>query len=133
MYTGPTGGMTGTIEKMMGLGSTLVYSPTVSANVQVIIAGLINETLGVGTNISLRYSQGTAPAAQANITGTVAGRTQRLFGPTGGAWSTFVINTRITGLPIFANTWYDVSIAYPGGATGCVSIRDVNLTVQETW
>jgi hypothetical protein len=123
--------VTGTLEKMMGLG--LVYSPTVSANVWVIIAGLINETLGVGTNISLRYNQGTAPAAQANATGTVAGRTQRLLGPTGGTWNTFVICARITGLPIFANTWYDLSVAYPGGVTGCVSVRDINLSILETW
>jgi len=132
--TGPTGGVTGTSELMAGLAQLssvwFTFAPIRTGVALVIISGIVNNpTSGVGVTLRGRYGVGSAPAAGAAAAGNQFGRTQRTLQSGTTQFDTFVIHTRLEGLTLFANYWFDISIQ--NASSGNATIQDLQMSIIE--
>ena len=121
----PTG--SSTTEKMMGMGSSFTYTPTVSPNVLIMMTGtLTNNTGDDGTTVQMRWGTGTAPSNQATLVGTAVGAKLTAQATTSGSGGTipkmpFCCTAVLTGLTLNTAIWIDASVAAITGGTGSIS------------
>ena len=117
---------------MMGLGSTIAYTPTGTGNMLVTFAGFAHTaTAAVGVSVAPRYGTGTAPANGAGVSGTrfgPAGDPQlQAAGPTREAG--FAFTAVVAGTPATAY-WFDVATDTTNGAD-TATITNVSCTIAE--
>ncbi len=122
----PTGA--NTTEKMMGMGSTFTYTPTVSTNALIIMTGTLNNNTGDdGATVQMRYGTGSAPANQATpLVGTAVGAKFSGEATTSGSGGTiphlpFSCTAIVTGLTLNTAIWIDASVAAVTGGTGTIT------------
>jgi hypothetical protein len=117
---------------MMGLGSTITFTPARSGIVLIIISGSTNNSTNgnYGTAIQLRYNTGSAPNYNTALTGTTAGVQLDVSGiGSTTRWYPFTINAVVSSLTVGSAYWIDLSLATIVGGTA--SIRDLNVSVVE--
>jgi hypothetical protein len=135
--TNPSG-ITSTSGAMAGLGQAaagaLLYTPTLTGNIMVILAGLARTITAVApVIITPKYGQTAAPAFNAAPTGTTWGPAGP-FGiesPAAGWGVGFTANGRITGLTINSQTWIDLEVA-TGTAADAAEISSLTALIWET-
>lgn len=119
--------------KMNGLGaagSPCTITPVISGRVQFLITGQqVQNTTADGVTLKLVHGTGTAPAAQAALTGTVDSAVQTWTALTGQLTSQFGIVGIATGLVVGTAVWYDLQMADVTG--GSVTITNVDCTAME--
>jgi len=104
--------------QMLGLGSTIAFTPAVSGSVLVVLSGYLagnwtNDTV----NARLRYGTGTAPVNTATGSpGTGIGGTQTYNSTAAG--TSWCMTALITGLTVGTAYWLDVSWAYSNSQGG---------------
>lgn len=122
---------TDTTGLMMGLGSTISFTPRKSGNALVVISGDIdNGTASNGSQVQIRFGTGTAPVNGAALTGTVAGGLVKMVNTdaTTPGRVPFTL-TSVLPLTVDVANWIDVSLASITGGTS--RIRDISASVME--
>lgn len=125
----PTGTTNTGAILMMGLGSTITYTPVLTGKLWVCFTcqGL-NNTANDGGALSILYGTGTAPANQAAATGTPMvsgwGSTLTPSNATGVA-----VSGKITGLALNTPVWVDAGIQCLLG--GSASILNITCSIME--
>ncbi len=109
----PTG-TTSTSGVMMGLGSTIKFTPSSTGNVRITITGVVYST-GTGTNdtnvgMELHFGTGTAPANGAAPAGTLISTSWSMDATTGQGNHTFVVDTWKTGFSTGTTYWLDLKL-----------------------
>lgn len=109
---------------MMGLGSTMTYTPTVSGNLKITIFYDENGS-GADTGGSiLKYGTGAAPANNAAVTGTSVTNSEYL-----GAFTNLAIKYRVsqvlqvTGLTLTTAYWFDIAVKQDGA----INVKPANI------
>lgn len=125
---------TSTTGVMMGLGSTITFTPVFSGNI--VILGVGDATVQTGSatvTITGKYGTGTAPVNGAAISGTTWGNQPQLIPSSANAslqvmWS---ILDKVTGLTLNTAYWIDVELT-TSNASDAAAIGRMKWTVQET-
>jgi hypothetical protein len=128
----PTGTANNTTGVMMGLGSTITYTPTGSGKVLVNLAGVAAISAGAAGSFTLgaRFGTGTAPANGAAATGTAFGPASdmqvRCQAVAAGVGAPFSIPARLSLTPATAY-WFDFLVIQNVGTNtgGPVSVTAV--------
>lgn len=117
---------------MMGLGSTLTYTPAMTGKLKITLQfGLKNSVANNGATLGLRYNTGAAPANGVAVTGTVAGKDG---GDTGGPGTVFAVGRTLTGIATGlvpgVPVWFDAALDSNGGVT-TMSLVNVFAVIEE--
>ena len=123
---------TSTAGVMMGLGSTVSFTPTRTGKIMIILSGdTDNATNGRGVNIQMRYGTGAAPANGAALTGTTVGTLIRMVNQNSNEIFPFTLNGIVSGLSVSTAIWVDISLASTGAGTNTARVRDIMVTIIE--
>jgi hypothetical protein len=123
---------TSTAGVMMGLGSTVSFTPTRTGKIMIILSGdTDNATNGCGVNIQMRYGTGAAPANGAALTGTTVGTLIRMVNQNSNEIFPFTLNGIVSGLSVSTAIWVDISLASTGAGTNTARVRDIMVTIIE--
>jgi hypothetical protein len=123
---------TSTAGVMMGLGSTVSFTPTRTGKIMIILSGdTDNATNGRGVNIQMRYGTGAAPANGAALTGTTVGTLIRMVNQNSNEIFPFTLNGIVSGLSVSTAIWGDISLASTGAGTNTARVRDIMVTIIE--
>jgi hypothetical protein len=122
---------TGTSGNMLGLGSTITYTPSINGKLTVMITGSLSSASGafyastiIAISGAVNYGTGTAPAYNAAATGTTAATIKMNITST--AIPTFSVVFRLTGLTIGTAYWFDIQANW-----GYPSTVGVNAVIIE--
>ncbi len=126
----PTG-VVGATFKMMGMGTTFTFTPTVSTKCLLTLQGNLSANAVATTTIKPVYGTGAAPANQAAASGTVfPGTTSFSFTSASANYSgCFCVVGLITGLAPGTAYWVDAQLA--NGGAGTASCGGVSFVAQE--
>jgi hypothetical protein len=117
---------------MMGLGSTIGFTPTRTGKIMIILSGDgDNATNSRGANVQMRYGTGAAPANGAALTGTTVGTLIRMFNRDAGEIFPFTLNGIVSGLSVGTAIWVDISLASVGAGTNTARVRDIMVSIIE--
>jgi len=123
---------TSTAGVMMGLGSTVSFTPTRTGKIMIILSGDgDNDTNSRGANVQMRYGTGVAPANGAALTGTTVGTLIRIFNRDSVEIFPFTLNGIVSGLSVGTAIWVDISLASVGDGTNTARVRDIMVTIIE--
>jgi hypothetical protein len=123
----PTG-TTSTTGVMMGLGSTIAYTPNKTGKIKITLASTgVNSTAGDGFSAKLAYGTGTAPANGAALSGTAVGNTVAVSAGT--VAEGFALIALVSGLTVNTAIWIDIQLAAVTGGTA--SISNIVCVVEE--
>jgi hypothetical protein len=128
----PTGTTSTSGYKMMGLGSTISFTPSKYTILKFTIDGIGKTTGGTGYGYYIKCACGTgvAPANGANASGTVAGAILMPTIAITTLWSVPFSKTVIfTGLTPGVTYWFDIQLQALGGGTA--SLLGLTAIVQE--
>ena len=122
---------TSTAGVMMGLGSTVSFTPTRTGKIMIILSGDgDNATNARGANVQMRYGTGVAPANGAALTGTTVGTLIQIFGDAADIFP-FTLNGIVSGLSVGTAIWVDISLASVGAGTNTARVRDIMVSIIE--
>jgi pectin methylesterase-like acyl-CoA thioesterase len=123
---------TSTAGVMMGLGSTVSFTPTRTGKIMIILSGDgDNATNSRGANVQMRYGTGVAPANGAALTGTTVGTLIRMFNRDAAEIFPFTLNGIVSGLSVGTAIWVDISLASVGSGTHTARVRDIMVSIIE--
>jgi hypothetical protein len=128
----PTGSAS-TTGLMMGLGTTLSFTPLLTGTVQIVLLGMgTTATAATTFTIAGKYGTSTAPANQAAITGTTWGNGVNSAEGAGiGLRIGWSMAARITSLTLGTAYWFDVSLA-TANTSDTASIGNLTALINET-
>jgi parallel beta-helix repeat protein len=119
---------------MMGLGSTIKYTPIETGNVLIDLSGYGGTATGVvSATITPKYGTSTAPVNGASPTGTTWGAVGSIVvqSPTAGVDGTgWNVKKRITGLTVGTAYWFDIELA-TANASDSASVTNVTCVITE--
>lgn len=124
---------TSTSAVMMGLGSTIAYTPTSTGNLEIILTGYTGTATAV-TNSTVRpyYGTGVAPSNGGAVAGTALAAAVTVRSPTAGVDGVpFTCVARVTGLSVNTAIWVDVSL-FTGTTADAASVAGVQCLIRET-
>lgn len=129
------GSTTSTTQVMMGLGSTVSFTPVYTGNVRLFVAGMA--TIQTGSAIVTgngKYGTGAAPANGVAVTGTTWGNTVQLIPSAANAslqvgWSMCDL---VSGLTVNTAYWFDIALK-TSNASDAAAIGDMSWILNETW
>lgn len=113
--TNPTG-TASTTEVMMGMGSTIAFTPNSSGKVIVTVCCIVNISAGAANQVQVggRFGTGTAPANAAAVTGTVFGPTSdpniRVNNVSASVGTPYTVTDRLS-LTAGTAYWFDLAVA----------------------
>lgn len=125
--TANTGGL------MMGLGTTISYTPIKTGKVTLTITGSISQpSASQGAKVNARYGTGVAPANGAALAGTPVGNQPKVTNnaSTAGLIVPFALKVYITGLTLGTAYWFDLALAAITGP-GVAVITDLTAVIEE--
>jgi hypothetical protein len=115
---------------MMGLGSTIAFTPNQSTRLLIIISGQMGNTVaGDVVTAQLRYGTGTAPANGVAVTGTQIAGSQTITSVSAGQRSGLCLTCILPGLSIGTAYWFDLALNITTGGSG--SVTGVNCSIAE--
>ena len=124
----PTG-TTSTTAVMMGIGSTVFFTPNRTGTIYMNISGdVTNTTTGDGSKSQIRYGTGTAPVNGAAASGTTCGDNIN-SSATGSHQMPQTLDCLIVGLTVSTTYWFDIGVAAITGGT--VTIADLQAKIFE--
>lgn len=117
----PTG-TTSTTDVMMGLGSTVVFTPSTTGRVLVLCSVVAKQTTsGDGCSVTMYRGTGSAPANAAAVTGTQTGGGKTLTAIAANQTDTMALFAVVSGLTIGTQYWLDLAVHAVTGGTASVS------------
>lgn len=125
----PTG-TTSATAVMMGLGSTVVFTPSTTGRVFFwCYVTLTNNTLLDGCTAGMRSGTGTAPANGIAVSGTQRGATKSFTSAINNQGSMVTLVAGIVGATIGTQIWFDLAVNAITGGTA--SVQSVVFFLQE--
>jgi len=116
---------------MMGLGSTLVFTPSATGIVEFTIDGDVGNQSAASTYFLPAYGTGTAPTNGAAATGTTAGNTSVQYATSSSLITCpFSRTVIVTGLAVGTTYWFDMQVK--SGTSGQhATINSLTATIRE--
>ena len=111
-----------TTYHMMGLGSSLAFTPRITGRGFCILTGSAkNGTTGYGWNTILAYGTGAAPANAAAASGTTFGSAVSGTSSPGGTLTNFIAFGPFSGLTVGTAAWIDAQLKAVTGGTATIT------------
>ncbi|HUR21672.1 MAG TPA: hypothetical protein VMZ90_12730 [Vicinamibacterales bacterium] len=121
---------TSTTDVMMGLGSTIAFTPRQSGALRVTIGMMAANSLATkGVSATMYRGSGSAPTNGAAVTGSQTSGSKIFTATDNGAMTNIVLDAFATGLTVGTAYWFDVALKAVSGGTA--SILYINCNIQE--
>jgi hypothetical protein len=116
---------------LMGLGSTVTYTPVRSGKVKVTaVLTIANDTALDGASAELRFGTGSAPANGAADSGTKIGNSTAVYtNPAAAAPDSKTLIGYITGLTLSTAVWFDAALKRVTG--GNAALTAITFLIEE--